>query len=125
MSEAEERLQKLEKTETLFGRKPLGEAVQDGLGSAGQKLGEAVTLEIGGDVKAALNQGVETMKAGSETLEGAKTAFEGAMNEAVATLQVVQQSINKITRAIYVIGAGLAIVAYLAFFVSLRKKIKA
>ena len=125
LREAEERLAKIETTETLFGRKPLGEAVQDGLGSAGQKLGEAVTLEIGGDVKAALNQGVETMKAGSETLEGAKTAFEGAMNEAVQTLQVVQQSINKITRAIYVIGAGLAIVAYLAFFVSLRKKIKA
>lgn len=81
-----------------FFPRPVPQAIEDGLTGAGRAIGEAVTLEVGEDVKTTLSTVNSSVEASAEALTQAAESFTGTMTVTQETLAAIQRC----TTAIYI-----------------------
>ena len=88
---------------TGFFTRPVPQAIENGLTGAGRAIGEAVTLEVGEDVKTTLATVNTSVEASTEALTQAAESFTGTMAVTQETLAAIQRC----TDAIYILLAVL------------------
>lgn len=118
----------------ILSRKPIADALENGLGSAGEKLGKAITVEVGDDVHEALTQSVTSMKNvtlsvgnateifsdtmcnGLASIDKATTAFTGTMETTQKTLASVEKCTKTVIKVMWVLSCGMIVLAFFTVY---------
>ena len=122
---AEKRLDALENVyiPAFFGRKTVPEAVEEGLGAAGENLGKVLTVEVGESVRGTLAQAVETMKAGTEAATKAQESFTETMTRTQETLEEIKRCTVNVARVLWILSTGLVMMGIFYGWTFWRKKL--